>query len=158
MARRGSGIRLSFHCRYRLSCKGRHFAERRRRREGRRYFKKRRSPLPGTLSLDRLVFLSALAPASAPLFAPPSLQQLAIPGSCRAPKVMERMGRTTQGAAEATWRGHGSVLLSALIHCIPQLSRFVPLPLFASLEYEYTNMNMLKCHSSCTTTTYEIHQ
>lgn len=125
----------------------RHFAERRR-REGRRYFKKQCSPLPGALSLDRLVFLSVLAPASAPRFAPPSLQQLAIPGSCRDPEVMERMGQTTQGAAEATRGGHGPVLLSALIHCIPQTSRFVPLPLFRSQEYKYTNMSMLKCHSS----------
>lgn len=65
---------------------------------------------------------------------------------------MERMGQTAPGTAGATQRRHSPVLLSALIHCIPQLSRFVSLPLFPSLEYEYANMSMLKWHPSCTTT------
>lgn len=67
---------------------------------------------------------------------------------------MERMGQTTPGAAEATQGRHSPVLLSALIHCIPPLSRFVSLPWFPSLEYEYTNMSMLKWHPHCSTTTY----
>lgn len=70
-------------------------------------------------------------------------------------REMERMGQTALGAAEATQRRHSPVLLSALIHCIPQLSRFVSLPLLPSLEHEYTNRSMLKWHLSCTTTTYK---
>lgn len=54
------------------------------------YFKKWCSPLPGALSLDQIVFFSAPAPVSFPHFAPPNL---AIPGSCRGPEVMERMGQ-----------------------------------------------------------------
>lgn len=51
------------------------------------------------------------------------------------------MGRTTQGTAGDTRGEHSPVLLSALIHCIRQRGRFVPLPLFPSLEYQYTKMS-----------------